>query len=1049
MKLSESGVKNPITTLMVFLAILILGIVSYSFLAVDMMPEIEPPSISVFTQWDGASTEDVETKVTQPLESALGSVTDLDEITSISREGVSRVTCKFKWGTELGEAANDMRDLIDRVKRHLPDEAEDPILFKFNTSNMPILFCGILARENREGMQKIIDDELVDVIKRIPGVGSCMAFGGLDRQINVFVDTDKLSAYGLSLSDVSAAIARDNQTMPAGTLKIGATSYTMRVPAEYKSAEETAQVVVKRNGNAVVRLGDVARVVDGFKERDNVTETDGRWSRVMIVQKRSGENTVAVCDRVIRRIGEIAPSLPADYEVKVIGDSSDVIKRSIRSVSRTVLYGGLFVVLTTLVFLRSVRTSLIIALTIPFSLIIAFIFMFLMGWTINIMSMSALSIAIGMVVDNAVVVLENIVSHIAHGVRRREASMFGADEVGLAIVASTLTTVVVFVPLVFVQGVTGIMMKQLAGLVMATLTASLFCSLYLTPMLASVLLKPESDYPRESLHARFMRWSERPFVALENVYGRALALALRARWLVVAIAVAIVAATVWVFGRLGSELMPAEDTAELRIVYELPVGTRYENTAALGRRILKEVVAEEVPADEILVTSLQAGSGGSFGGPSGSHLGNIRLKLVRETQRSVSTDEYGARIANRIRDWPEIARVYASSDNFLGRVLMGGGANLLVELYGYDLEKSTDLARRIAARIQDVEGIRDIRISQDNDQPQLQIKVDRFRATALGLSMLDVANSMYTLFQGNEASQFRDQEDLYTILLRLDDPGRQSIEDVRRAEIATAGGKRVRLDSIAEVSEITGPVQIRRKNQQRLVRVEFDALDRSQGEVMDDVRRIVTSEFLIPEGITVEFGGIVEDQAESERDLLLMICLGVVLVYMVMAGQFESFLQPFLIMFSVPFAFSGVGVALWATGTPLCMTAYIGIILLLGVVVNNAIVLLDYIGLMRARGAALFEAIVQTGRQRLRPVLITTLTTLLGMLPMALSRADGASVWRPLGLTVVGGLSVSTLVTLVIVPVLYYIVERVRKSESPRVRGSESPRVRESESLNV
>ena len=1024
MKLSESGVRNPVTTAMVFLAVLVLGLVSYSRLSVDMMPEIEPPQISVMTTWDGASTEDVETKITQPLEAALGSVTDLDEITSNSREGRSRITCKFKWGTELGEAANDMRDLIDRAKRHLPDEADDPILFKFNTSNMPILFCGILARENREGMEKIIDDELVDAIKRIPGVGSCQAFGGLERQINVFVDTDKLSAYGLSLADVSAAIARDNQTLPAGTLKIGPTSYTMRVPAEYRSAEETAQVVVKRKGGAVVRLGDVARVEDGFKERENVTETDGKWSRVMIVQKRSGENTVDVCRRVRERIDEIAPTLPADYEIRVIGDSSDVIRRSIHSVSGTVLYGGLFVVLTTLVFLRSLRTALIIVLTIPFSLIIAFVFLYLMGWTINIMSMSALSIAIGMVVDNAVVVLENIVSHMARGVRRREAAMFGADEVGLAIVASTLTTVVVFLPLVFVTGVTGIMMKQLGGLVVATLAASLFCSLYLTPMLASKILKPDSEYAPDGLRARFLRWSERPFAALERGYARTLAGALRARWPVVAVAVAIIAGTVWLFTELGSELMPAEDTAELRISFELPLGTRHERTAEVGRRLVA-LVHRIIPERELLHVAMQAGAGGNFGGGAASHNGSIRLKLVRETERSVSTDEYGARITDAVSAWPEIARVYASSDNFMNRMLRGGGANLLVQVFGFDLNASTAFAERIAERIRHVDGARDVRVSQDNDQPQIQIRVDRLRATALGLSMLDIADSMYTLFQGNEASQFRDRDDLYTILVRLDEPGRRSIEDVRRAELVTAGGRRVRLDSIAEVAEITGPVQIRRENQQRVVNVEFDAHGRSQGEVMADVRAAVDG-MLVPEGLSVEYGGIVEDQADSERDMRLMIVLGALLVYMVMAGQFESLLHPFLILFSMPFAGSGVAVALYLTGTPLCMTAYIGIILLLGVVVNNAIVLIDYIGLLRARGVELAEAIVQTGRQRLRPVLITTCTTLLGMLPMALSRGEGASTWRPLGLTVIGGLSVSTLVTLVIVPVLYYIAERRR-----------------------
>ncbi len=1032
MKLSESGVKNPITTIMVFLAILVIGVVSFKFLAIDMLPEIEPPSISVFTTWDGASTEDMETKITQTIESALGSVADLDEISSRSKEGVSHVTCKFKWGVDLGEAANDMRDLLDRVKRNLPDEADDPILFKFNTSNMPVIFGAILATENREAMEKTIDDEIVDVLKRVPGVGGADSFGGLQRQINVFIDPDKLSAYGLSLSQVSSAIALDNQTLPAGTLKVGAMCYTMRVPAEYKTAEETAMTVVKRDGNAVVRLGDVARVVDGFKERDNYTESNGKWARMFMVQRRSGENTVAVCGRVIKKLGEIAPNLPADYEIRIISDGSDNIKRSISSVSETILYGGIFVVLTTLFFLRSIRTALIIALTIPFSLIIAFIFMYLMGWTINIMSMSALSIAIGMVVDNAVVVLENIVSHMSRGVRRREASMFGADEVGTAIVASTLTTVVVFLPLVFISGVTGIMFKQLGGLVAATLLASLFCSLYLTPMLASRLLKSESEYPERSFHARFMRTTEKFFVALENGYGHLLSGSLKGRWIVVLLAVAVVVGTVFVFKQLGSELMPSEDTAELRISYELPLGTRYEKTAEVGKRIL-EVLKQTIPEEHRIEYSLNAGAGGSFGGSASSNAGSVRAKLVKESLRDVSTDEYGMRITRQVADWPEIRRVYANSDNFLNRILMGGGANLEVCVYGYDLVAATEFCERIADRIKTVDGIRDIRISQDNNQPQIQVKVDRFRATALGITMSEVANALYTLFQGTQASSFRESDELYDILLRLDEPQRSSLEDVRRSEVITTGGRRVRLDSIADIREVSGPVMIYRKNQQRFVRVEFDALGRSQGEVMADVRKIIQNEFMIPGGMTVEYGGMIEEQGKSEQAMALMIVLGIVLVYMVMAGQFESLLYPFLIMFSVPFAFSGVGLVLWATKTPLCMTSYIGIVLLLGVVVNNAIVLIDYIMLLRERGVALFEAIVSAGRQRLRPVLITTLTTLLGMLPMAVAGGDGSSVWRPLGLTVIGGLSVSTLVTLVIVPVLYYIVELRGERRRPKI----------------
>ena len=1026
MKLSELGVRRPVTTLMAFMSIFILGLVSFSFLAVDMMPEIESPSISVFTTWEGASTEDVESKITRVVESALGSVTDLDEISSSTSEGVSRVTCTFKWGTELGEAANDVRDLLERAKRRLPDDADDPVMFKFNTSNMPILFFGITARENVAKMEDIVNDEIVDVLKRVPGVGSAEAFGGLERQINVHLDPVKLAAYGLSLEQVAAAIANENITEPAGNVKIGSRDYTIRIPGEFDNPALVGDVVVKRDGGALVKLASLGRVEDGFAEENAVVESNGARGMMMMVQKRSGENTVEVCERVLERVDAIRRQLPADYAINLIADNSDMIKRSIKSVGETVLYGGLFVILTTLFFLRSFRTSLVIALSIPFSLIIAFVFMFLMGWTINIMSLSALAIAIGMVVDNAVVVLENIISQMSRGTGRREASMFGADEVGQAVIASTLTTVVVFLPLIFVQGVTGIMMKQLGGLVTATLLASVFCALYLTPMLASKLLKQARPGEAEPGRNAFQRWSENVFLAVERGYGRLLDISLRIRWLVVLLAIAVVAGTVALFSQIGSEFMGSEDTGQLQIEYELPLSTRYEVTAETGRRVV-EVVKRVVGEKNIRVMSLAAGgTGGGFGGSRSSHTGTVRMRLVERKLRERSTDEYGTEIAAIVGQWPEVVKVSANSNTFLNRILMGGGAAIRIDVFGYDLDVGMSIAKRIEAIANEVPGTRNVRIREDFGKPELAVRVDRDKAASLGLTMYDVTTAVNTLFQGDETTEYREGEDGYYIVLRLDEVHRRRIEDIRRSEVALPDGGAVRLDSVAEIVETTGPVTISRLNQERRVRVDLDTIDRAQSEVVDDIRRRVEAEVLLPSGTTLEYGGMLEEQEDSEKVMVMMIVLGVVLVYMVMAAQFESFVHPLLIMFSVPFAFSGVAAALYLSGTPLSMTAYIGIILLIGVVVNNAIVLIDYINLLRTRGARLREAIVDSGRQRLRPVLITTLTTLLGMLPMAMSHGEGSETWRPLGLVVVGGLSVSTLVTLVIVPVLYFIVERHR-----------------------
>ena len=1024
MKLSETGVKRPVATLMAFVAVFLLGVIAWQRLAIDMMPEIESPSISVFTRWDGASTEDVEQQITRVIESALGSVTDLDEITSTTSEGVSRVTCKFKWGTELGEAANDMRDLLERAKRRLPDDADDPVMFKFNTANMPILGFSVTATENIEKLEDTVNDDIVDVLKRVPGVGTAEAFGGLERQINVHLDPAKLSAHGLSVAAIAAAIDADNQTEPAGNVKIGTVDYTIRVPGEFATPEEVGLVVVKRDGDKVVRVSDVARVEDGFAEETRVVERMGRAGMMVDVQKRSGENTMAVARRVMDKLEEIKQNLPADYSIDLVFDTSDMIGKSIRSVGKTVLWGGLFVVLVTLFFLRSARTSLVIALTIPFSLIIASVFMFLKGWTINLMSLSALALAVGMVVDNAVVVLENVISHVSRGAGRREAAMFGADEVGTAILASTLTTIVVFVPLVFVDGVTGIMLGQLGGIVTATLVASVVCSLLLTPMLASKLLRPPPA--GRGAYARFYAWSEGRLAALERGYARLLSGALHSRWLVVLGAIGVVALTVWGFRSLGSEFMGKEDTGQLSISYQLPLSTRYEITAETGRRIL-EVVHRVCGDDKIVSEMLRAGGSGGFGGGGGSHAGTIRLRLVDAKFRDRTADEYGDEITREVSQWPEIVKVFSNSGNFLNRILMGGGANLLVEVYGWDLDETTAIAERIKRIAQETPGSRDVRVSQDMGKPELSIAIDRAKASAMGLSMQEITETVSALFQGDDASQYREGEDEYDITLRLAAPDRASIEDIRRTELPLPGGGRVRLDAIAQVVEGSGPVTITRKNQQRVVSVEFDATDaRPEGDVMADVRRRVAEQIVLPNGVSVEYGGMIEEQEKSEKALTMMILLGIVLVYMVMAAQFESLLHPLLIMFSVPFAFSGVVAVLHLTGTPLSMSAYIGMVLLVGIVVNNSIVLVDYVNLLRARGRALREAIVEGGRQRLRPVMITTCTTVLGMMPMATSHGDGSATWRPLGLVVVGGLALASVVSLVLVPTLYYIAERRR-----------------------
>ncbi len=1029
MKLPEWGVQKPVTTLMFFLAIFMLGAVMVTQLPVDLMPEIERPTVTVVTTWEGVSTEDVETMVTKVVERALGTVNGLEEMTSATIEGVSSVTCEFAWGTNLDEASNDIRSNLERIRKTLPDDADPPVLRKFNTSQIPIQFYGITCNESIENLEEIANNEIADPLKRLPGVGAVNLFGGLERQINVKLDPARLAGYGLVFDQVAAALAQENVTLPAGNVKVGSIDYTIRVPGEFTTPEEIGAVVIRSVGGALVRLRDVAVVEDGFAEESRLAQVMGRRAIMMMIQKRSGANTVETAKEVTRELADnILPTLPRDVEIHQIFDSSEQITQSIGNVSMTVRWAFVFVVLTAFFFLRSFRSSLIIALTIPFSLILAFIFLWTMGWTINIISMASLAIAMGMVVDNAVVVLENISTKVEHGTAPREAAMFGGEEVGTAVSASTLTTIVVFVPLIFLKGEAGIMFKQLGGLLTATLLASLVCALWLTPMLGSRLLQaPARRKVRGRPAEAFRAWSEARFAALDAAYSRLLARALRARGLVVAIAVAVFAGSVVLFMGLGSEYSPEEDNGRLMLRYQTPIGTRVEETAAVGQRILEVALAEAGP-ENVRVHAWRCGESGGMGGSGGSHIGHVMLSLVSQTQRTRSIKEIGRAAADVAAKWPEVQKINVDTS----QMGPGGGQKpIIIEVLGFDLDILQGIAEQVLAVVNTTPGAVDGEIGRDPGRPEIRVEIDRTKAAAHGLDVAQVANGVRTLFYGATATMYRESDEDYDVVLRLDEPFRQTVADIAQAEIALPNGSRIRLDSVANVVERLGALQIDRRNQERMIQVTADVFGRSSGEVVRDLRRRLAEEVPLPSGIGIHFGGTAEDQEESFRQMGLMLVLGILLVYMVMASQFESLLDPFLILFSIPFAFTGVAISLTLLRLTVSIMSYIGMILLVGVVVNNAIVLIDYVNLLRLRGQSLADAIVHAGRSRLRPVLITTLTTSLGMVPMILSRGEGAATWKPMAATIVGGLTFSMLVTLVLVPTLYSLVHsrRARRQE--------------------
>ncbi|MFA6929045.1 MAG: efflux RND transporter permease subunit [Lentisphaeria bacterium] len=1055
MKLPEFGVNRPVATAMLFLAVLTLGIICLMKLGVDLTPEIEPTRVTVATTWQGASCEDVEQKVTRVLEKRLGSVANLEEIRSATSEGRSSISCQFTWGTNIDEASNDVRSKIDAVKRNLPDDVDDPAIYKFDSSSIPIMIIGVTARESIEKLYEIIDDEVFQPLQRLEGVGAVDAFGGLKRQINVTLSRERLAGYGLTLRDIENAIANENRTLPAGNLKIGIIEYTIRILGDYVSPEQIQEIPLLQKDGAIVRLKDIAQISDSFQEITQYVETMGRDGMIMIVQKRSGANTVEVCEAVRNELARLETVVPRDIKFYLVNDFSTFITQSIDNVKSTVYWGAFFVILVSFFFLRNFRTSLVIVLTIPFSLIIAFCFMYFMGWTINMISLSALAIAIGMIVDNAIVVLENITSQVNRGVKVREASMFAASEVSLSLIAATATTICVFLPLVFVEGASGIMFRQLGGLVTATLLASLACALTLTPMLSSKLLKTiprtkveiEEASKKKSWRGTLYLRSENWFLAFERAYGNLLSFCLAHRSAVIVFATIVISAAILTIPFVGTEFTPDQDTGEMTIQFQLPVSTRAELTAQTGRRIVETIYQKEkkliasrggitIPPDEfgqkresaVRFTNWRAGRSSGGRGNQGSHIGQINIKLLPLEERPYGVAELGEAVLAELRSWPELDRVFLGTSNRLMSRIMGGNNEkpIVVEILGYDLDVTLGIAQKIRALALDIPGCKDPIITFDSGNRELTINIDREAAAVLGVNVDNIVSSVRTLFYGNEASQFREGEDEYEIFVQLGEVERRTVNDILNSEISV-NGRRIRLDSFATVTEELGPVTINRTGQERVIYLQLDVYQRSLGEVGSDLKRAIAENIILPPGIAIDYDGQIKEQGKSFSDLTLMLVLGVLLVYMIMAAQFESYLAPFIVMFSIPFAFAGAIFALAITGKTLNIMSFIGLIMLVGTVVNNAIVLIDFINILVARKLPVNQAITIAGRQRLRPVLMTTLTTIFGMLPMAMSKTTGSELWSPLSIAIIGGLAISTLVTLVFIPTLYSLLAKDKK----------------------
>lgn len=1028
--LTDFSVRRPVTIFMIYLGLLTLSLVALSRMGLDMYPDVSFPSISVITQYQGAGAEEIEEKITKPIESQLSIVRNLDQITSRSKEGSSSVQLRFKWGVNLDDAANDVRDRLGMIRRILPDEAEEPMIFRFDLQDMPIIFIGARARESYSRLFTLLNKDVSDMLKRINGVGNVSINGGVERQINVDVDRQKLESRGITLSEIKVALNKNNLMTAAGDIKIGDVKYLLRVPGEFRSVEEIREVPVGYYQGNYVKIKDIAEVRDSSPEESDRVKINGELGAMMFIQKRSGANIVKVSDAILEALPRIQARLPKDVTLDVIMDNAQDVRRTLKNLSETLWIAVLLIFGIILFFIRRMRPALIVFTSIPLSLIDSFMLQYAFGYTINMISLLAITIAVGLVVDDALVVMENQVRHQDEfGSSPKEAAVQATSQVGRAVTVSTLTSCIVFLPMIFATGIAGIFFRQLAVVISFTLLVSLFDSLTLNPTLCSIFLKKEDEHQRKSHW--FFNWSERQFQKLEKFYADIIGFALDYRKTVLFLMVLLFGGSMVVVPLVGTDFMPDQDDAKPGLTIELPVGTRVEVTHQVMEKVeaeFKKLIPKEWIEAIFWRDGVKKSSGfrDGMGMKSGLNVGSFNAVLVEKQERSKSKNEILDILRQNLKI-PGITRMVPVDRN---QMMTGSGNNMVVNVYGFDLNKVYEYGQKIKSIMEnEVEGLKDVRISQDMTNPEYHIYIDRQKASTLGLSVSEISDTVNMAFAQQKSSIYREYGDEYEIVVRLRDEDRKSETDLDTLFVKSPQGALIRLSNVARFEKSTGPVQIEREDQQRLIRVQANVRGRDLGSVTRELDEKL-QKIPYPFGISYGFSGSVKDQKESFQSLGLAIILGIFLVYMVMAAQFESFMIPLIIMFSIPFGFVG---AIWvfaATGFSLNMSTFIGLILMIGLVVKQAIVYLDYAIHLKATHEDTRYCLMEAGRVRLRPILMTVAAMVLGMIPLALSAKQGNEFWQPLALSVIGGLIMSTLVTLVLIPTLYSMWEG-RKQKLP------------------
>ena len=1035
MAIYKSAVQKPVTTALIFLAVIVIGVFCYVQLPIDQFPEMDPPYVTVMTTYPGASASEVESNVTKVMENSLNSVDHLKELTSQSKDNISSVTMEFEWGTNLDEVLNDVRTYVDIVKDNLPDGCSNPIVLRLSTSMMPVIQYAIMADESYPALDKMLDDEIIPQLNRVDGIGNLTVSGAPDRYVYVYLDQSKLDAYGLTVETVGNMISANNLNMSSGTVKLEKEQYQMEVRSEYVSSDEIKDIVVSTTADGrQVFVRDIATVKDTIKELALDEKTDGRECARLMVTKQTGANTVQICRDVRKEVERIQKTLPSDVQFKMIYDSSENIQNSINSLQESILYALLFVVLVVLFFLGKWRATIIISLTIPIALIVAFIYLKLIGSSLNIISLCSLTVAIGMVVDDAIVVLENISKHVDRGENPREAAIYATNEVWVSVIATTLVIVAVFVPLTMLTGMAGIMFKELGWIITIVVCTSTLIAISLTPMLASKLLKPrkvhvdeegnliDDDKDKKSWYDRtVVRWLD----WVDDKYAQILGWCLKHKVATFAILFTFFGLTLIpaFTGKIGTDFMQQQDNGRMTVTVKLQRGTRIEETLKTARSLEARFV-ELVPEIQLISTSAGSNDDSGMSALFSSTMNNtisMTVRCSKKYERERTIFELAEILRKEMGRYPEIVDYKVSTSGGAG----GSSNTVDLEIYGYDFDVTSALAEELKAICNhDVPGARDASISRDDERPEIKIEVDKEKASRLGLTAATISTYLRNRVNGMACGYLKEEGSEYDIICRLQEDDRNTIEAISNLSIPTPMGKVVKLSEVCNIGEYWTPPTIERKARQRIVTVSVTPYGTSLGELAQYIENNVLPKLDIPQGVVVRVAGDYEDQQDTFADMTMLGILIIMLVYIVMASQFESLKRPFVIMFTIPFALSGVILALWMTHRSLDMIGALGLVMLVGIVVKNGIVLIDYIDLMRERGMELNEAVVVAGRSRIRPVLMTAFTTILGMVPMALSSGEGSEMWQPMGIVVIGGLLVSTLLTFFIVPTLYAAMSR-------------------------